>query len=158
MYTFLFWMVHCGIWNRCILGFFSIFKSPLSAVLGQTSYRPKCIRLTSLYRQLLLVLISADIVLPMIYMCANNMLQCNPGSILWLCPANERWRYIVTSSLSHLSLAGHIRKMIPVTSWLRDNDRLVVFNGCTWQFHWYAGLLTSVELAQWMNHALQVFY
>ena len=96
----------CSEW--CIVGygtgafwdFFSIFKSPLSAVLGQTSYiGPKCIRLTSLYRQLLLVLISADIVLPMIYMCANNMLQCNPAIILWLCPANERWRYIVTSSL-----------------------------------------------------------
>ena len=44
------------------------------------------------------------------------------GFILWKCPANVWWHYIV----NHLLLAGHIHKMIPtifLTILTRENDK-----------------------------------
>ena len=38
MCTFLFWIVHCGIWNRCILGFVKLVISDESAPQHGTSH------------------------------------------------------------------------------------------------------------------------
>ena len=40
MCTFLFWMVHCGIWDRCIVGFVNKVKFPLTTPLLPAQTRP----------------------------------------------------------------------------------------------------------------------
>ena len=93
MCTFLFWMEHCGIWNRCILGFvkmvyfalgitFCVIREKTSHITNFVTLGGKLLK-TELFQIQL----------------SSSLISGNTGISLGMHPANERRHYNVTMSL-----------------------------------------------------------